>query len=355
VLESFDFSGQILKGALRGIQFQGWVASGAQGSAPDVQLEVEIPRLEMGPELFALLPSGQAEMLRKLKLAGTVWGNASLSFSSEGEVSYGAEVKCADISCSLDTPPLAIRSLSARLRMDEKRIQCWSFVGRAWGGPISGTGIVHLPPEPQGSPRFEGRLLLERGSLEELVSRLEGQAASLKGKLTLSADASGLTDDLNSIEAAGTVSLSDARLVELPLVAGLLNVLSLSLPARAVFDTVELRFQVTEGVVQLGHLFLSSETIDITGKGSITLEGDMDLVVAAATSERPRRGIPILSKALSVVIRGIQETVMPPVRITGKVNEPKFKVMSMEPIKRPLRSLRELVPLLPSPGKKEKE
>ncbi|HRU04476.1 MAG TPA: hypothetical protein P5137_01725, partial [Candidatus Brocadiia bacterium] len=95
------------------------------------------------------------------------------------------------------------------------------------------------------------------------------------------------------------------------------------------------------------HILLSSQAVEVTGRGTIRLDGETDLILAAV-SPKTSGGIPLISDAFNVVIRGVQGAILPPVRVTGKIWAPKWKVMKLEPIRRPLRSVLDLAGLLGS-------
>jgi len=349
LFDSFDFSGQVLEGALRGVRFKGRVDASDRSSGPDLRVQVSLPGLEIGPDLVAMLPSPQAGLLRDFGITGTVSGDVSLSYRAPARPSLSVELQCADMRCEAQDPPLSIRSLAASLRLDDRRMHCTSFHGRAWGGLATGYAILHMPTGEEKWPRFECRLDLDGASLHQIVSKMD-KTTPLRGRIAVQMDARGSLRSVRSIVARGTADITEARLAELPMIAGLLNVLSLTLPSKTVFDRVAVRFYAKKGTIRLTRILISSPTVDVTGKGTLDFKGDADLIVVAATSERPG-GIPILSKLFKIVIRGVQQTLLPPVRITGNLLKPdslKYDVMTIQPIRKKLNSLVDLIPLLPS-------
>jgi len=347
--DTLDFAGRFIGGPLRGTRISGW-ADGISSAAPTVQARLTLPRLDIGPELLSLLPEEHQVLLRAHSLGGTVWGSGFTSLGTGVEARYSADIEMSGGRFESQRPPMIVHGLSAALHADEKRLQCRQFRGRAWGGKVDGGFLVSLETPAGTSPTFECQMELQNASLRQLASQIGGAAAEISGRMAASLDARGSTTDLFSVVGRASLHITEARLADVPLIAGLFNVLSLGLPEKTVFDSVGLSAEMENGIARLSSILLSSATLDITGKGTISINGDLDLVMAAATSARPKKGIPLVSDALGFAMRGIQRNILPPVRVTGKVGQPKFRLMVMNPLRRPLESIAGLIPLLPEPG-----
>ncbi len=350
--DALDFTARFLGGPLRGGRVSGWCEGLAVGR-PSVQARFDVPRLDIGEPLLALVPESARPVLEPYSMDGIVSLSGFATHTPDAGLRYSADVDLSDVRLKSDQPPLTVHGLSAAVHVDEKRVQCRHFVGRAWGGQVKGTFLANLPARADTGATFECRLDMENASLQQLGSQLGGKAAELSGLMSGTVDARGTVTDPRSMVGRGTFGIQEARLAQLPVITGLLNVLSLSLPEKTVFDSVELTAQAERGEVRFPSIVLSSRTVDVTGKGSISLQGDCNLVMGVATSQRPRKGIPLLSDALTFAMRGIQRTVLPPVRVTGKLWEPSFRPMLMDPVRRPLASVTGLIPLLPDPESEE--
>ena len=350
--DALDFTGRFLDGPLRGGRVSGWCEGLAVGR-PSVQARFDVPRLDIGEPLLALVPESARPLLEPYSMDGTVSLSGFATHTPDAGLRYSADVELSDVRLKSDQPPLTVHGLSAAVHVDEKRVQCRHFVGRAWGGQVKGTLLAKLPTRADTGATFECRFDMENASLQQLGSQLGGKAAELSGLMSGTVDARGTVTDPRSIVGRGTFGIQEARLAQLPVITGLFNVLSLSLPEKTVFDSVELTAQAERGEVRFPSIVLSSRTVDVTGKGSISVQGDCNLVMGVATSQRPRKGIPLLSDALTFAMRGIQRTVLPPVRVTGKLWDPSYRPMLMDPIRRPLASVTGLIPLLPDPQSQE--
>lgn len=347
--------GRFTDGPLQGINLDGRIGVARAADVPTMHVRVRVPRSEIGPDLLRFTPFKLPEFLRQMDIDGALMGEASADVAADGGLSYSVRLDTFGVNCLSDSLPISLRGLSATLYADEKRLQCRSFVGRSWGGLAEGNAALHFARANEPNT-FDVYLSVEGAALERMVAGLgpaDGNLRQIGGRMDLKVDAAGNLADHRSITGRGHLNIREGRLAKLPLLAGFLSVLKLGLPDRGVFDTVEVVFRLSDGQILLPRVFLSSETVDITGKGSIAFNGDARLVLAAATSTRKGKGIPLLSDALSLVVRGIQQTILPPVLVKGKIWAPRYKVLALEPIKTPLRSLTGLIPLLPSPEKAE--
>ena len=339
---------RVATGPLRGTSVTGWV-DGILRGAPSVQSRFDLPRLEIDSELLSVLPARYRELLRPYSVGGTVHGAGFLARPADGKLRYSANLMVNGGRFEAKSPPLALHGLSAVVHADELRVQVPRFTAMAWGGPTEGSLLVNLATQAGTSPRFEYNLQMRGASLAQIGARLGGGAADLEGRIFANMNVAGQIDDPSSLTGRSNVTIEEGRLAELPLIASVFNLFSLGLPEKTVFDLVVLETRFEGGKATFPSILLSSSSLEITGKGEITFEGDCNLVMALATSERPKKGIPLVTDALSMAVRAVQRTVLPPVLVTGKVWEPRVRVMAMRPITRPLESMRGLVPLLPDP------
>ncbi|NQT18445.1 MAG: AsmA-like C-terminal domain-containing protein [Planctomycetes bacterium] len=352
IVRDFDLSGRILDGPLIGTRLSGWVQPVELGSLPTLHAQILMPRLDVDSSLIDMLPEQYAALARKFAVRGTLKGEGVVTLGDDGKLSYSMGFRCFDVGCESEMPPLSVGAVAASVHIDEQRVQCGSFAGRMWDGAISGNAILHFPRELLAPPTFECHLDLDGASLKRIAAKLGDKASNISGRMAVFLDVRGDIENMGSVKGRGTVEIREARLSELPLVAGLVNLFSLSLPKKTVFDKVDISFQISGGAVRFSQILLSSDAIEIAGTGEVSLDGEANLVMAVATSERKRKGIPILSDALTLVVRGLQQTILPPVHVTGRISEPTFKVMAMEPITKPLKSIIGLIPFLPKPEKK---
>ena len=75
--------------------------------------------------------------------------------------------------------------------------------------------------------------------------------------------------------------------------------------------------------------------------------------MVAGTSRRPGEDwfpVRVVKDVVHVVVGGLQETFMPPVHVTGTLGEPRFRLLALEPIKRPLRHVTDVLDLVPTFG-----
>jgi len=156
--------------------------------------------------------------------------------------------------------------------------------------------------------------------------------------------------DASSWTAEGTVSVSNAFLAKLPVLARAFSLLNFRFPSGEVFDRGECRFSIWAHKVYIESLNISSPSVEITGTGTVSLDGTVDLVLLVASSDRNKGWI--VTRPIRAVIKGIERQIMPPVAVSGTLGDPKVRPLTLEPIKRSFRSLADLLPFVGSEGEK---
>ncbi len=346
--DSFNLHATLLGGPLRGGKISGWLDSSQPNSPPSFNIEADLPWFEITPELLALLPARYLDLARQLNPKGAATGRVILTLRQpDSQFDWSAQAEVAGVQMISSVWPVDARSLSATVSASSRRLQVPYVSARAYDGALEGAGVIQFPDDPAKAPFFDFWIALEKASLQDMTRTLGDSARGLSGQTRVFLSATGDFGGPDSIIAKGEVSITQGTLADLPVLAGFFNIISLQLPGRTVFDTAEVRFTVLGGVVTFEHILLSSQAVEVTGRGTIRLDGETDLILAAV-SPKTSGGIPLISDAFNVVIRGVQGAILPPVRVTGKIWAPKWKVMKLEPIRRPLRSVLDLAGLLGS-------
>jgi len=340
-----DIEGRMRSGPLGGARFS--ASADFAGERAAVQVNVTAPRVTLEAGTLSFLPADVAAFASDFRPSGVVRADLFADFVEGAGFDYSVEIRLSDASIAARAFPLVLCDLGADIHADEGMVQLRGLAARAWGGAATGSGILTM--WGAGLFSWRGHVEVRGANLADIAAWIEAPS-DVRGRVEGWADIAANSTGRDSISGGGSIRVDDAYLARLPFFAGLMNVLSLTVPQQTVFDSGEFDFRFDGGRVHVSEILLSSPTVDITGKGIISLDGEVDAVLAVATSRRPKKGIPVISDVLGFVVRGLQRNLLPPVRVTGTIREPRYKVLTFEPIKRPFGSLAELIPFLPSPG-----
>jgi len=340
-----DIEGRMRSGPFGGARFS--ASADFAGERAAVQVNVTAPRVALEARTLSYLPADLAAFASDFAPSGVVRADLFADVVAGAKSEYSVEIRLSDGSITARTFPLVLRDLGADIHADEGMVQLRGLAARAWGGTATGSGTLTMPGS--GLFSWRGHVEVRGANLADIAAWIEAPS-DVRGRVEGWADIAADSTGRDSISGGGSIRVDDAYLARLPFFAGLMNVLSLTVPQQTIFDSGEFDFRFDGGRVRISEILVSSPTVDITGKGIIALDGEVDAVLAVATSQRPKKGIPVISDVLGFVVRGLQRNLLPPVRVTGTIREPRYKVLTFEPIKRPFGSLAELIPFLPSPS-----
>jgi hypothetical protein len=141
---------------------------------------------------------------------------------------------------------------------------------RYCGGEVYGPAHVEFGP----SLRYELKLTAARVRLEEFAQvNGFGPDVELNGLASASLFLSGQGTDLNTLKGAGTVSVPDGKLYNLPLLLDLLKVATLRAPDRTMFEEAEADFEIDGPHVHVNHVDLFGNAISLRGGGELNIDG----------------------------------------------------------------------------------
>jgi len=353
----FDFEGEVAGGVFRGATIQGWLESDENGEYPDLQVRFQAPGLKISTVCRQCLPPKMAGIVEDMSLEGLVWGNVNMALKPGSAPRFTGALAVSDVAARPSWLPLSIESLAMPLRFDGSRLQSGGWVGRISKGTSQGAFRIH--GSASGPPTFWVQATVNNARLSEVARRLPPGREKLKGLVDFQAELEGAIGDPESMKGWLDSELVEAHLAEMPVFVGLLNFLSLTLPSKPVFDMGEVRARIADGAVHIDRMFFSSLAMEMTAKGKIGFDGSMDVVVFVATSRRADSSwlpIALVKKVFQTVIGGLQQTITPPVHVTGTLKEPEYSIMVFEPLKVPLRAISDIFSFLPfMPGKDEPE
>jgi len=347
----FEFTGSIGEPPLRGARFQGFYRERLGRAAPNFLLSFHMPAYELGPAAHEILPADISQLLNTLESSGSAWGDIQLSVRPDGRLDFAGNLAMAGVSLRPPWLPLEVENLATSLRFDNCRVQSGPCAARINGGNGHGAFIIDISEGEGGVPSFRVTLTVQRASLSLMGQRLGRGLENVRGSLDAEVELEGVFGRPDSISGTISCEVSNAFLGELPIFLGVLNILNLELPQRPVFDRGRVRADIADGVLHLREVWLSSPTLDLTARGTIDFAGDTDLLVVMATNQRPGSGwflpLDLLKKVVQAVVGGLEQMLLPPVRVTGSLARPKMEVLYWEPFKRPLRAITDVFYLLP--------
>ena len=243
--------------------------------------------------------------------------------------------------------PLSIGIASAN-RLD--RLDLTQFQGSMYGGLLMGSGYVELGSSPAGKYSFH--LIVQDAPLdpilhpqsydmESLISVRATNPGSIvhletpldwtdleTGRLSASLRLEASTDEDSTRRGRGELEIRDARLYEVPLALGLLQVLNFTVPASGAFDRASARYLIDGDTVIFDDIGFDAPTVEISGSGTMQYSNrKLDLTMFSSNPAGLDLG-PI-SEMLDVF-----KNELVCIRVTGTLEKPQTKAESFSGIRR---------------------
>ncbi len=265
---------------------------------------------------------------------------------ADGELSLDAEV---DLS-SVQVGRRKITDLTGLISKEgpSQTIHIKELFGKAMGGRMAGFADIRLTNPLQ----YRLYLDIEDIRLEELVADSSGETEDpdvqglLEGRLELTTQ----TGKNARRQASGVLVISQAKLKKLPVVLGLLHVVTVALPAESALSDGAITYRVDGDTLILEEIHFNGPSVGLMGPtyslvGTGTIDMKTERLSLTFISD-PAGALPRLKSFDELLSGFVRELVE--IQITGTLSNPKVRTV-------PLHSIEQAMRKLLSPGKQGDE
>lgn len=244
--------------------------------------------------------------------------------------------------CLNVTPPgVPVQAVSGRVLVSAEKSFSSNLEGVICGGPFDGEVVIYYGHRIE-RPACGISAKFERIDLGQLARAVKGEAVEIEGKLSGAVDLGGELAQ-KELSGQGSVSLTHGYLGKLPFYMSLINVFKLSVPSgQRALENGHMRFRLSGGMLQVEELTFCGAGLEMTGAGTVGLDGTLDLDMVAVTLPETGKGIPILTPAIHMILRGVEKR-LARLRITGTLQDPVFKMTTWRFLSGPLDSLLDII------------
>ena len=123
----------------------------------------------------------------------------------------------------------------------------------------------------------------------------------------------------------GAFAIAEGRLWELPVFAGLANILYIPGVSKIVFGEAKGTFTVGNRIIVTGDTELYSPQMNLVGEGSVDFDGNLNFDITAAFAKEFLEGPTLLGPLRDFFVDEAGHFVGK-INLAGTLNEPKFKV-----------------------------
>src|SRR3954468_12925061 len=242
-----------------------------------------------------------------------------------------------------------LEELQSPLRYSPDELNFSQITARAAGGEITGRFI--LLPQAEDSP-FTVSVTFRDVQADRVVSDAGGSAGMITGKLEGFLDAGGNTADQNALSGKGEIVLRDGQIRQYSLLVALGQLLQIQEFQQLRLDQAQVKYHIDPGVVTIDELVLRSENVPLSGTGTVSFDGKLQLESQLAVNDKMR----------GQLFRAIRDNFQPTddpgysalsFQVTGTVGRPKSNLMD-KLIGRDLKDLSSVISGLIGGGKSEK-
>jgi len=277
--------------------------------------EGERPRLSGVVEYRALnmnLPVPLRDLSGELRIA-------------EATVGGGFELRGAVFGAAMGLYDRKLDQASFNLELDRDALRVGNLDARFYGGALRGSVAAHLS-EPGG---FLVQLRATDVSLGDLLRKDLPRDEPISGALDFALDFRSPSGDVADMEGRGEVRIRDGQLFALPGLRAILAVLGSVTPLNVPrFRTAAVDFDVKGESLDVSRLHLGTPVNDVFARGTVSIYGDLDLVVEPLVTkviDLPRLlNLPVLSTLRSLWHKTAYE-----IRLEGTVDSPALRLRAL--------------------------
>ena len=242
-----------------------------------------------------------------------------------------------------------LEQLQSPLRYAPDELDFSRITAGAGGGEI--TGQFTLLPQTENSP-FTVSIKFHDVQADRIVADAGGAPGMITGRLEGHLDASGTTADQNALAGAGEIILRDGQIQQYSLLIALGQLLQIEELQKLHFDQAQVRYHISPGIVTIDELLFRSQSMRLSGAGTVSFEGKLHLESQLAVNEKMRSQ---LFRAIRENFRPIDEPGYFGVgfQVSGTIGRPKTNLMD-KLIGRDLKDLGSVINSFIGGGKSEK-
>ncbi|MBI2556017.1 MAG: hypothetical protein HYW13_01080 [Planctomycetes bacterium] len=291
---------------------------------------LHVPNLSITESLLKDLPvKGIGEKLwTNLKPTGKVDLIANFQgFKEEKDNNYSIEINLKDGEMSDRKYNIFLSGIEGRLEINKSRFLSKHIDAKCCGGHVEGTLSVNIDTDPY---QYEGELNFSRIILEELAQKVAKTEKQWSGLLYGRIKYRGSGTDPKKFYAEGQFNVNEGFLSDVPIIFTVFNFLNLSLPKKESFHSAQAKFIVKDGVVHIDDGRVYSDSIELNGRGDISLNGDLHINIVAGFSRNFFSQIPIVGKLYDLVVGGVRKQ-LTMVEIGGTFLKPETHPVPFKP------------------------
>ncbi len=151
----------------------------------------------------------------------------------------------------------------------------------------------------------------------------------------------GIGPDPKNFYAEGHINVNEGYLSDVPVIFSILNFLNLG--KKGSFHSAETKFIVTNGIIHIDEGKVYGDTVELNGRGNLSLNGNLHVTVVAGFNKGFLSQIPIVGSLFDFVVGGVRKQ-LTMVEIRGTLSNPESHSVPFKPFTKSIKSMFDLLP-----------
>ncbi|MGF1678711.1 MAG: AsmA-like C-terminal region-containing protein [Candidatus Methylacidiphilales bacterium] len=182
-----------------------------------------------------------------------------------------------------------VSGLHGDLRFKDNLLTMPNFSGQTYGGQVSGNVEVDLR---DANPEFQMNLNLTNLDIPTLVEQWGGSESWMQGKLQAFARIEGNFKQPELMQVIGNLNVNQAVLNRFSFLKDVEPILPSGTLAEVTFERISGNYKISEKILTLYDIEAVSSSLQLTGSGTVTLSGDLNLDMRLLLGPERTRSIP---------------------------------------------------------------
>jgi hypothetical protein len=317
-------------------------------AARHADIDLAASDLMLNEQVLAAIPGIGPRLWEEVHPVGVAALSGKVAYRGDEEpLRFFLDMDLRDVAVLAKALPVPIDAMSGQLLITEKRLVSNRVSGVSCGGSFDSALSVYYGPDAV-LPRFAGTVSFSGVDLGHFVEKFTRKKTDLQGRVAGTLDLGGELGDQSTVAGKGHIALEEGYLWSRPLFASILSVLHLTLPKGAdVPAQGTASFDIAADIISVRSFDLTGGGLSLSGRGTVGMDGSLDLTMVAVGAPEESGGIPIVTPFVNWVMR-IAERELVKLDVTGTLEEPRINSTLLSKITWPLTNLRSILidPLL---------
>ena len=311
--------------------------------SPQKLININIPGVSLSDKLITNLPDKYSKVLGNYGFAGkigldVVYDQKKLGAKPETSIT----INCKGCDFTDKKTAISLNGIDGVIKVKGDSISADNINGKCFNGNVNGAIKVDVE---KSFFKYDGTFSFNDVEMETLFRNLFKTDQEWPGLLSGKVKFDRVSKEQNQLFAAGHVNLKEGNISDVPAALSVINILNFGLPTKVVFRSGRIDFVIKDDIIEITEAKVYSDTVELVARGTVGFNGDLDVKVIVEFTKNTLKDIPIVGPLFDFVVGGVRKR-LTKVHVMGTIAEPTSRLSVFEPIKKPIKNVIELIPIV---------